>query len=491
LSKKALIVVMLLVVVGASLAGAQVYPVRLDQEWVESEAAALTPPSLVLADGGIQFPDGSVQSTAAVGGPPAPVPRTGQTTCYDATGAVTACGTGIGLGQDGDLQLGVTWPNPRFTDNGNGTVTDNLTGLVWLDDANCFGNQWWANALAEAAALFDGCTDCGGTDNDCDLSDGSVAGEWRLPNVRELQSLVHFGVSDPAIPNTSGTGQWSEGDPFSGVQTIPVYYSSTTSAILTDDAWAVRVYDGWVSYVVKSGDPGEGNLVWPVRGGQSTPPSVVLADGGIQFLDGSVQSTAAVGGPPAPVPRTGQTTCYDAAGAVTTCGTGIGLGQDGDLQLGVTWPNPRFTDNGNGTVTDNLTRLIWLDDADCFATQSWANALAKANALFDGCTDCGGTDDDCGLTDGSIAGQWRLPNVRELQSLVHYGVYNPAVPDTSGTGQWSEGDPFSGVQSAFYWSSATSANLTGGALVVNLNDGFVSHVVKGPGGRMWPVRGGQ
>ena len=43
------------------------------------------------------------------------------------------------------------------------------------------------------------------------------------------------------------------------------------------------------------------------------------------------------------VPRTGQTTCYDAAGAVTTCGTGIGLAQDGDLQLGVNWPNPRFT----------------------------------------------------------------------------------------------------------------------------------------------------
>ena len=44
-----------------------------------------------------------------------PLPRTGQTTCHDETGAVTACGTGIGLGQDGDLQLGVTWPNPRFT----------------------------------------------------------------------------------------------------------------------------------------------------------------------------------------------------------------------------------------------------------------------------------------------------------------------------------------------------------------------------------------
>ena len=36
---------------------------------------------------------------------------------------------------------GVAWPNPRFTDNGNGTVTDNLTGLIWLKNANCFGKE--------------------------------------------------------------------------------------------------------------------------------------------------------------------------------------------------------------------------------------------------------------------------------------------------------------------------------------------------------------
>ena len=63
---------------------------------------------------------------------PAPVQKTGQITVY-------------GPRDDGYWQqaLGVEWPNPRFTDNGDGTVTDNLTGLIWLKDANCFGQKTW------------------------------------------------------------------------------------------------------------------------------------------------------------------------------------------------------------------------------------------------------------------------------------------------------------------------------------------------------------
>ena len=195
----------------------------------------------------------------------------------------------------------------------------------------------------------------------------------------------------------------------------------------------------------------------------------------------------------AQAPRTGQTTCYDVAGAVASCGAGIGLAQDGDLQLGVTWPNPRFTDHGNGTVTDNLTQLIWLDDANCFGIQDWEDALAKANALFDGCSDCGGTNNDCGLTDDSMAGEWRLPNVREQQSLTSYGLFNLAVPNTTGAGQWSEGDPFSGVQPTLYWTSTTAAgsSFTNLAWWVDMLNGVVFNSIKTEAQRVWLVRGGQ
>jgi hypothetical protein len=173
---------------------------------------------------------------------------------------------------------------------------------------------------------------------------------------------------------------------------------------------------------------------------------------------------------PAPVPKTGQTISY-------------ATGDDEEYQKGVTWPNPRFTDNGDGTVTDNLTGLIWLKDADCFGTRTWNEALSDCNSLFTGW---------CDLTDDSSAGDWRLPNSNELASLVHKGYYNPAVPDAAGTGQCSEGNPFDNVQSFYYWSSTTSALSSGQAWYVNIYNGFVgSNYSKTGNNYVWPVRGGQ
>ena len=190
----------------------------------------------------------------------------------------------------------------------------------------------------------------------------------------------------------------------------------------------------------------------------------------------------------AQVPKTGQTKCYNASGNEITCANS---GQDGEYQKGVSWPSPRFTDNGNGTVTDNLTGLIWLKNANCpNGKKNWNDALTFANSLYDGWTgDPGGGD--CGLSDGSSAGDWRLPNVRELHSLIHYGVYNPAVPNTAGTGKWSNNDPFTGVQSYYYWSSTTNDYITSVALYVLLTDGHVYHDVRTCTFSVWPVRGGQ
>lgn len=145
---------------------------------------------------------------------------------------------------------------------------------------------------------------------------------------------------------------------------------------------------------------------------------------------------------------------------------------------------PRFTDNINGTVTDNWTGLIWLKNANCTTTLgvvtksspgylTWANALTWTAAL---------ATTYCGLTDGSTAGQWRLPNRNELQSLIDYTRSSPALPT---------GHPFTGVQSSYYWSSTTFAPGTGLAWFVSLSDGSVGANGKAGGGYVWPVRGGQ
>jgi len=177
--------------------------------------------------------------------------------------------------------------------------------------------------------------------------------------------------------------------------------------------------------------------------------------------------------------KTGQTTCYDTAGTVIPC---AGTGQDGQMMAGVAWLNPRFTVS-NGTVTDNLTGLIWLKYANCFGLRTWAQAMSDANTLAGGY---------CGVTDGSTAGQWRLPNVKELQSLIDFAYYNPALSNAAGTAIWVAGDlSFTGVKSGYYWSSTTYADSTVGAWYLSLYRGYVFRVVKTNIHYVWPVRGGQ
>ena len=176
----------------------------------------------------------------ACAGVPSAVPKTGQTGCWDANGAPIDC---AGTGQDGELQRGVS-VSPRFTDNADGTVKDNLTGLIWLKNANCFGSQTWTDALTASNTLASG---------SCGLTDGSVAGAWRLPNVRELESLIDFGQLFPSL---------SPGHPFTEVQPND-YWSSTTSVFLPNYAWIVTLDGGTFNL-----DKTWSNWVWPVRGGR-------------------------------------------------------------------------------------------------------------------------------------------------------------------------------------------------------------------------------
>jgi len=186
---------------------------------------------------------------------------------------------------------------------------------------------------------------------------------------------------------------------------------------------------------------------------------------------------------PAPVEKTGQTTSY-------------ATGDDGDHEKGVAWPNPRFNDRGNGTVVDNLTGLTWLKDANCMATNypsfnndgtagdgavTWQHAFDFVLEINVGIfPNCG-----AGNTD------WRLPNRFELESLLDMAYYGPALPNTAGTGQGSEGDPFTGVQSYYYWSSTTYEPQTVVAWIVHMGMGFVNGASKDDiSDYVWPVRGG-
>jgi hypothetical protein len=170
------------------------------------------------------------------------------------------------------------------------------------------------------------------------------------------------------------------------------------------------------------------------------------------------------------VVQTGQTVSYAA-------------GDDGEIQAGVTPPTPRFKNNGDGTVTDKLTGLMWLKQDDCLGPVSWAQALMAASTLVSG---------RCGLSDRSKAGDWRLPNVRELLSLVDFGFSSPALSNTDGTAQWSEGDVFSGSPSRGYWTSTTRDASPGSAWLVEMGEGYaMPQLTKDFLVWVWPVRGGK
>ncbi len=179
---------------------------------------------------------------AEVQKPPAGIPKTGQTDFSES-------------GDDGDLERGVTWPNPRFKDNLDGTITDNLTHLIWDQDAARFGPSSWDNALS----------DCNGLDGGA-VGDGSSAGDWRLPNRLELASLLHLGFVSPAVPNTAGTGKWTtNGDPFNDVQS-EYYWSSTADAFVTDSRWFVSMNGGTVDGRARD-NTSDTFYVWCVKGG--------------------------------------------------------------------------------------------------------------------------------------------------------------------------------------------------------------------------------
>lgn len=121
-----------------------------------------------------------------------------------------------------------------------------------------------------------------------------------------------------------------------------------------------------------------------------------------------------------------------------------------------------LTDNGNGTVTDSSTGLVWQQGEP--GTKTWDNALTYCEGLS-----LGGADD------------WRLPNVKELESLTDDARYNPALDTTY----------FPNANSSNYWSSTTYASNTLNAWYVNFANGYVYYNDKSNSSYVRCVRGGQ
>jgi hypothetical protein len=182
-------------------------------------------------------------------------------------------------------------------------------------------------------------------------------------------------------------------------------------------------------------------------------------------------------GPPAPTMVTLQQlsdrlhptsdTCFDNSGTnrFVDCGT-TGLG------------------TSNGTVKDMQTGLIWLKNGNCFGLTNWADANIKAAALANG---------QCGLADGSKAGDWRLPTVEEWEAINMVSCYpfpgGPTIPDKTGTACYLTGIQWAtNVQSNVYWSSSTNTASPSNAWAWDLFSREVNGGAKTFNLYVWPVR---
>ena len=282
--------------------------------------------------------------------PPSPLTGlpTGQLYCYNEQGIEIPCNNS---GQDAEFAAGQSWPQPRFKAEGE-TVVDRVTGLCWTRSANIAEFPLaWQEALDFVA--------------DMNREQSLGFDDWRLPNRRELRSLLDFQQTRPALP---------EGHPFTGVFQN-WYWTSTSAAISPDHAWYVHMGGARMFY----GGKDQSYMLWPVRGSSNG----LLA-------------------------ATGQIHCFDANGRLIDC---AGSGQDGEYRAGTPWPQPRFSVAGDAVI-DHLTGLCWAQNASLSDTPvTWCEALARVSEL----------------NRDQHERFWRLPDINELESLVDCARARPAL----------------------------------------------------------------
>jgi hypothetical protein len=305
-----------------------------------------------------------------------PIVDTSEGKCYDNNIEVACPSEGTSFyGQDAQYMGNA----PRYQDNGDGTVTDLVTGLMWQQDPG--EKMTYAQAMTGADGF-------------------SLAGydDWRLPTIKELYSLILFDGTDVSFCS-SGT---CEVTPFIDTRYFNFSYG--------DESAGERIIDSQFATSTK--------YVSTTMGGNETMFGVNFADGRIKgYPTNKLFYVLYVRGNPS-------------------------YGQND------------FVDNGDGTIIDNATGLTWMQ-TDSQSGMNWEAALNYCEGL-----------------DYAGASDWRLPNVKELQSIVDYSL----SPDTTNSAAI---DPIFNVTAItneagqsdypFFWSSTTHADSAG-------HGGFGSYV---------------
>jgi len=318
-----------------------------------------------------------------------PIVGTNQTKFYDNAAEISAPAAGAAFYGQNAMYAG---NSPKYINNGNGTITDMVTGLMWQQtpDRNGDGtiNSSDKVTYTQAVAGASSCKTGGHTD-------------WRLPTIKELYSLIMFSGLDPNVEATSSAGL----TPFIDTTYFKFGYG--------DVAAGDRIIDG--------------NFVSSTKVVSKTCGESVDAVFGVNFADGRIK------GYPIIFP-----------GKLTTNIFYVRYVR-GNTEYGTN----KFVDNGNGTISDNATGLMWMQN-DSEKGMNWQDALNYAeNKQFAGFSD------------------WRLPSTKELQSIVDYtrspkttnsAAINPIFICTKITNE-------AGIYDyPFYWSNTTHASILGGGV---------------------------
>jgi len=313
-----------------------------------------------------------------------PVVGTNQSTWYNNQTTITAPSMGEDFyGQNADFP-GNT---PSYTDNGDGTVTDNVTGLMWQQsfDHNGDGSIDYSDKLTYSEAV-----NIAGSVNTAGYTD------WRLPTIKEMYSLIMFSGKDISGYNGTSTDGLI---PFMNTDYFEFAYGDTDAGERLIDMQCATTN----TYVDNSVE----EMVF-----------------GVNFADGRIK------------------------------GYGTSLPGIGDKAFNYLLVRGRtdygvndFIDNGDGTISDNATGLMWMQD-DNGEGVLWKDALSYAKG-----TEYAGYSD------------WRLPDAKELQSILDYS----RSPGTSGSAAINElfnstqiTNEAGQIDYPYYWSSTTHANWTDG-----------------------------